>query len=55
MSDQLKSKGIEINVDKLEKELDTKVVLLSARKNQGFEILKSEIKKLQKPFRKTSF
>ncbi len=40
MSDQLKSKGIEINVDKLEKELDTKVVLLSARKNQGFEIIK---------------
>ena len=43
MADQLKSKGIEINLDKLEQEFDTKVVLLSARKNFGFDQLKSEI------------
>ncbi|MDG1247314.1 MAG: ferrous iron transport protein B, partial [Flavobacteriaceae bacterium] len=55
MSDQLKSKGIEINVDKLEKELDTKVVLLSARKNQGFEILKSEIKNYRNLSEKPAF
>ena len=44
MADQLKSKGIEIDVNKLEEEFDTKVILLSARKNFGFEQLKSEIK-----------
>ena len=55
MSDQLKSKGIEINVDKLEKELDTKVVLLSARKNQGFETLKSEIKNYRNLSEKPAF
>ncbi len=43
MADQLKSKGIEIDLDKLEQEFDTKVVLLSARKNFGFDQLKSEI------------
>ena len=43
MADQLKSKGIEIDLDKLEQEFDTKVVLLSARKNFGFNQLKSEI------------
>ncbi len=43
MADQLKSKGIEINLGKLEQEFDTKVVLLSARKNFGFDQLKSEI------------
>lgn len=44
MADQLKSKGIEIDVAKLEEKFDTKVILLSARKNFGFEQLKSEIK-----------
>ena len=44
MADQLKSKGIEIDVEKLEAEYDTKVILLSARKNFGFDQLKSEIK-----------
>jgi len=44
MADQLKSKGIEIDLDKLEQEFDTKAVLLSARKNSGFDELKSEIK-----------
>ena len=43
MADQLKSKGIKIDLDKLEQEFDTKVVLLSARKNFGFDQLKSEI------------
>tara|TARA_A100001015_G_scaffold285365_1_gene352795 strand:+ start:2508 stop:4604 length:2097 start_codon:yes stop_codon:yes gene_type:complete len=44
MADQLNSKGIEIDLEKLEEEFDTKVILLSARKNFGFDQLKSEIK-----------
>ena len=41
MADQLNSKGIEIDLEKLEEEFDTKVILLSARKNFGFDQLKS--------------
>ena len=33
MSDQLKLKGIEIDIKKLEEKLDTKIVLISAKKN----------------------
>lgn len=44
MADQLQSKGIEIDTNQLESDLDTKVVLLSARKNEGFEELKNELK-----------
>ena len=43
MSDQLKLKGIEIDIDKLEQKLDTKIVLISAKKNEGFEELKNVI------------
>ena len=43
MADQLQRKGISINVDKLEKELQTKVVLMSARNNEGVDELKAEI------------
>ena len=43
MSDQLKLKGIEIDIKQLEQKLDTKIVLISAKKNEGFEELKNVI------------
>ncbi|MEE9350380.1 MAG: ferrous iron transport protein B [Flavobacteriaceae bacterium] len=43
MSDQMKRKGIFIDVDSLEKELQTDVVLLSARKNSGLDNLKKTL------------
>jgi len=55
MADQLKSKGIEIDLDKLEQEFDTKVVLLSARKNFGFDQLKSEIRNYRNLSNKPAF
>ncbi len=43
MADQLEKKGISIDVPALENELKTKVVLISARKNQGIDELKVAI------------
>uniref|UniRef100_UPI001EEF2CC2 ferrous iron transport protein B n=1 Tax=Tenacibaculum ovolyticum TaxID=104270 RepID=UPI001EEF2CC2 len=43
MADQLERKGISIDIENLEKELQTKVVLISARNNQGIADLKEEI------------
>ncbi|GFD71703.1 ferrous iron transport protein B [Tenacibaculum sp. KUL113] len=43
MADQLKRKGISIDIPALEKELHTKVVLMSARKNEGVDDLKEEV------------
>ena len=43
MSDQLKRKGISIDVETLKKELKTDVVLISARKNIGIKSLKNSI------------
>lgn len=43
MSDQMQQEGIEINIPDLEKELKTKIVLLSSRKNEGIEALKEAI------------
>lgn len=43
MIDQMKRKGINLNVEELEKQLKTKVVLASARKKIGIEELKSKI------------
>ncbi|WP_196895635.1 ferrous iron transport protein B [Aureivirga marina] len=40
MADQLENKGISIDVAMLEKELNTKIVLISAKKNQGIDELK---------------
>ena len=40
MSDRMKSKGIDFNIDYLEKALKTKVALLSSRKNIGLDNLK---------------
>ena len=43
MADRMKRRGISIDVPQLEKELNTKVVLVSARKKQGIEELKEAI------------
>lgn len=43
MIDQMKRKGIDINVNELEEKLNTKIVLASARKNVGIEQLKEAI------------
>jgi ferrous iron transport protein B len=43
MADQLERKGISIDIENLEKELQTKVVLISARNNEGIADLKEEI------------
>ena len=43
MADQMQRKGILIDVENLEKELHTKVVLISARKNEGISDVKKEI------------
>ena len=43
MSDQMKSKGISIDIESLEKELQTDVVLISARKNIGIDTLKKAL------------
>lgn len=44
MADRMKYKGITLDVEQMEKRLKTKVVLLSARKNEGFDALKEAIK-----------
>ena len=43
MVDQMTKKGISIDLSALEKELNTEVVLISARKNQGIENVKAAI------------
>lgn len=43
MSDQMKKKGITIDVDTLKKELQTEVVLISARKSIGIDEVKNAI------------
>ncbi len=43
MSDQMKRKGISINLSELEKELDTEIILMSARKNEGIDNVKEAI------------
>lgn len=43
MSDQMKRKGISLDIASMEEHLDTKVVLMSARDNQGLENLKKQI------------
>ncbi|PHR70715.1 MAG: ferrous iron transport protein B [Lutibacter sp.] len=41
MSDRMKRKGISIDVDVLEKELDTKILLVSSRTKKGIESIKT--------------
>ncbi|PCI35690.1 MAG: ferrous iron transport protein B [Flavobacteriaceae bacterium] len=43
MADQLKSKGISIDIEALKTELKTEILLISARKKQGIEALKKEL------------
>jgi len=43
MADQMDKKGIKVDLDQLRKELKSEVVLISARKKQGIEILKKAI------------
>lgn len=43
MSDRMRRKGISINTLKLEQALHTKVALVSARKNEGVDVLKEHI------------
>src|SRR5690606_9770290 len=43
MADRMKLKGIEFDIAKLEKELKTKIALVSSRKNQGIDNLKNLI------------
>ena len=43
MADQMKRKGISIDVEALKKELKSEVLLVSARKNKGIETLKKAI------------
>lgn len=43
MEDQMQKKGISINVEALEKQLDTKIILTSTRKNTGIKELKTAI------------
>ncbi|CAM1350368.1 ferrous iron transport protein B [Tenacibaculum insulae] len=43
MADQMKRKGISIDIEGLEKELQTKVVLISARNNEGVNNIKTAI------------
>jgi len=47
MADRMKRKAISLNVNALEKILKTKVVLISARKNTGFDDLKKLISNYQ--------
>ncbi len=46
MADQMERKGISIDVNLLQKELETPVVLVSARKNIGIDTVKNEIVKI---------
>lgn len=43
MADQMKRKGISIDIDALKKDLDTEVILISARKKIGIDTLKEAI------------
>ncbi|MCK5638638.1 MAG: ferrous iron transport protein B [Flavobacteriaceae bacterium] len=43
MADQMSRKGISIDIEELEKELNTKIILISARKNQGIDEVKNAI------------
>lgn len=43
MADQIEKKGITLNIEALKKELNTPIVLVSAKKNLGIDELKNEI------------
>ncbi|WP_452230692.1 MULTISPECIES: ferrous iron transport protein B [unclassified Lacinutrix] len=43
MSDRMRYKGISLDIDYLEKQLNTKIALISTRKNEGIDTLKQHI------------
>ena len=43
MADRMKRKAISIDIEALEEQLETKIALISSRKNEGFETLKEYI------------
>ncbi|EDM45463.1 ferrous iron transport protein B [unidentified eubacterium SCB49] len=43
MADRMKRKAISLDIQKLEKKLETKIALISSRKNEGFDYLKELI------------
>jgi ferrous iron transport protein B len=43
MADRMKRKAISLDIEALEERLETKIVLLSSRKNEGFDVLKELI------------
>ena len=43
MSDRMQRKGISLDIDRLEKKLKTKIVLVSARNNTGIDLLKKQL------------
>ncbi len=47
MADRMKRKAISLDIEKLEKELNTKIALVSSRKETGFEYLKELISNYQ--------
>lgn len=47
MADRMKRKAISVDVEKLELKLETKIALISSRKNEGFEVLKELITQYQ--------
>ena len=55
MEDQMQSKGISIDVESLEKQLDTKIILTSSRKNKGISELKNAISEYESFSRKTLY
>ena len=55
MADQIQKKGITLDIETLEKQLDTKIILTSTRKNTGIKELKQAIKDYQSLSRKVLF
>lgn len=55
MEDQMQKKGISLDVENLEKQLDTKIILTSTRKNKGISELKKAIVQYENLSRKTLY
>lgn len=55
MEDQMQKKGISINIEALEKQLDTKIILTSTRKNTGISELKNAIQNYESHSNKTLY
>src|SRR5690606_4705875 len=55
MSDRMMLKGISINIETLEKQLDTKIILTSTRKNIGISELKKALENIESLSKKPLF